>query len=321
MRKLSVSTVRKSSAASTDPLPKMLITRQRKAETTVNQTPLRLIAIGESPQAEDDASAGPITEPELVAIEESFPAGNDGGANPVTMMAEHDAITRRVPDSASIAARESLPEKPKRLPRWKTLLPTAAVAVGSVGIVVLGALATRESGRPAPAPASTTSTLVRGAKESSQLQPSVAPPAPAAVSPSERPPVRETIRIEITAEPKEAELSLDGNVLAGHRLSLEVPRDRGIHVVSASAARYIPFNQQVSFSSDVVLSISLHRAQTPPARQAARPRSFQRESRAQSSARSAAVQSHSGVEPGMNLNDPSMRRHAKPIDERNPYEP
>jgi hypothetical protein len=297
----------------------MLITRQRKAEAMVNQTPLRLIAIGESPQAEDDKSAEPITEHDLVAIEESPPAENDRSANPVTMMTEHDAITRRVPDPANIVARESLPDNPTRLPGKRSLLPIAAVAF-VIGMAIV-ALVTKGKNTPTPAPARATGTPVRGAQEPSQAQPSLAPPAPALASPSQIRTVHDTIRIEITAEPRAAELSVDGNVLAGHRLSLGVPKDRGIHVVSASAPGYIPFKQQVSFSSDVVLDISLHRARSTPVRQGTSLRPSQRDSRPQSSVRPATVQTDPGIEPGMNLDGPSLRRKAKPIDERNPYKP
>ena len=289
----------------------------------VNQTPLRLVAIGERPPAEDDESDPDttITDHDLVAIEEGHSAADHGSANPVTMMTEHDAITRKVPDSANIAARQSSPDNPKRFLRWQTLLPTAAVALGSVSVAVIVGLATTGKGTPSPAPASATGRPVRGAEEPSQPRPSLAPRAPAAASPSQIRAVQDTIRIEITAEPRGAELSLDGNVLAGHRLNLEVPKDRGIHVISASAPGYIPFNQQLSFSSDVVLNISLHRAHTPPVRQVARPRPSQREARPNSSIRPATVQSGPNIEPGMNLDGPSVRPHVKPIDERNPYKP
>jgi len=95
----------------------------------VTPTPLRLVAIEESLQAEDDGRADPITEQDLVAIEESPPAGDDGSANPVAMMTEHDAITRRVPDPANVAAREGFPDSPKRFPGWQTLLPIVAVGL------------------------------------------------------------------------------------------------------------------------------------------------------------------------------------------------
>ena len=107
MRRMNVFAARELSAASTEPIAKMLINKQRKAETMVTPTPLRLVAIEESLQAEDDGRADPITEQDLVAIEESPPAGDDGSANPVAMMTEHDAITRRVPDPANVAARKA----------------------------------------------------------------------------------------------------------------------------------------------------------------------------------------------------------------------
>jgi hypothetical protein len=140
------------------------------------------------------------------------------------------------------------------------------------------------------------------------------PPSPITADP-------EVIRVQIAAEPKEAELSLDGNVLAGHRLNLGVPKDRGIHVISASASGYIPFNQQVSFSSDVVLTINLRRDHTLPFRQAARSRAAQVESRPKSDIAPVAGRPGPRIEPGMHLEGPSVRPNAKAIDERNPYKP
>ena len=319
VRRMSVFTTRKVSAVSTEPINEMLTTRQRKAETMVTPTPLRLVAIEESLQAEDDGSNDPITEHDLVVIEESPPAEDDGSANPVALMTEHDAITRKVPDSANVGAWDTPPSDAKRFPGWRTLLPIAAVGV-MIGVAVV-ALATKGKSPSAPAPVRATGTPVRSAVAPAQSRPSLASPAPAAASPSQVRAVHDTIRIEITAEPRAAELGLDGNVLAGHRLNLEVPRDRSIHVVSASAPGYIPFKQQVSFSSDVVLDISLHRAQSTPVRQLARLRPSQRESRTTNSVGPAAVQPDPRVEPGMNLDGPSLRRKAKPIDERNPYKP
>jgi hypothetical protein len=172
-----------------------------------------------------------------------------------------------------------------------------------------------------PAPASAVRAQTPSPEESPQPQPSAAPAAPAAAPSARIKAATEIIRLEIVAEPKETELSLDGNVVAGHRLNLEVPRDRGIHVVSASAPGYIPFNQQVSFSNDVALKISLHRGHSSPVRPAARSRTSPIESSAKSAVRPAAVPTGSGLVPGMNLDGPVMRPNAKPIDERNPYKP
>jgi hypothetical protein len=159
------------------------------------------------------------------------------------------------------------------------------------------------------------------APEKVQPQPTAAPSVPTAAPSPRIKAERESIHLEITAEPIEAELGLDGNVLASHRLSLEVPGDRGIHVVSASAPGYLPFNQQVRFSGDVVLKISLHRAHTLPVHQAARPRPSQIESSPKINVRPAAVSPGPGLAPGMNLEGPAPRPNAKPIDERNPYKP
>jgi hypothetical protein len=258
----------------------------------VNTTPLRLVAIEEKPLEEDVQSGAPIM-----------------------MFSEQDAITRKVPESEMIASQNTFPDKSKRSKRLKTLLPAGAVAVAIMVVVV--ALAAKGKSTASPAPMGGVGAQVPSREESPQPQPAT----PAAASFPRTRAVPEVIRLGIAAEPMETELSLDGNVLASHRLNLEVPKDRGIHVVSASAPGYIPFNQQVSFSSDVVLKISLHRAHTPPVRQGARARPAQFESSLKSNIRPAAVSPRQGLEPGMNLEGPSMRPNAKPIDERNPYKP
>jgi hypothetical protein len=235
------------------------------------------------------------------------------------MMNEQDAITRRVPESEIIASMDTFRDKAKRSPGLNILLPACAVAV--VVIVVVIALAMKGKRTTTPAPVGAIGSPVLSPVETPQPQPSSATAASVAASPSRSKAAPEIIRLVVTSDPMETELSLDGNVLAGHRLNLEVPRDRGIHVVSASAPGYIPFNQQVSFSSDVVLKISLHRAHTPPVRQAAKPRPSQIESGPKGNARPAAPSPVPGLAPGMNLDGPSARTNGKPIDERNPYKP
>jgi hypothetical protein len=262
----------------------------------MNTTPLRLVAIEERPPEEDEQSGAPIV-----------------------MISEQDAITRRVPDSDIIASQDTFRDLPKRSSRWKIFLPAGAVAVAVVVVVI--ALATKGKSAAAPTPINAIAAPVPIPQESPQPQPSPAPAAPAAASSTPGKTAPEIIRLGITADPMETELSLDGNVLASHRLNLEVPKDRGIHVVSASAPGYIPFNQQVSFSSDVVLKINLHRAHTPPVRQGARSRPSQLDSSPKSNVRPAAVSPRLGLEPGMNLEGPSVRPNSKQIDERNPYKP
>ena len=218
-----------------------------------------------------------------------------------------------------VATLGSFADKQKRFSTSKIFLAAGAVAV--VVMVVVIALAMRGKRAATPAPISAIAAPIPSPAGPPQPQPSAASAAPAAgPSPQIQAPSA-LIRLEVTAEPKEAELSLDGNVLAGHRLNLDVPRDPGVHVVSASAPGYIPFNQQVSFSSDVVLKVSLHRAHMPPIRQGARPHPSQIESGPKNNMRPAAGSPASVIAPGMNLDGPSMRPNAKPIDERNPYKP
>jgi len=275
----------------------------------VNRTPLRLVAIEETPPAEDELR---------------FPAEEDESAAPVAVMSEQDMITRKVPEAEMIASQDTFRDKPKHTPRTKMIILVAGAAVVVGGIVALvmrgkgGATPAQVSGAAAPAPAPV---------ELPPPQPAAIPVAPAAVPPPRAKANPDTIFLGITAEPMEAELSVDGNVMAGHRLNLEVPRDPGIHVVSAAAPGYIPFNQQVSFSSDVFLKISLRRAHTPSGHQVTKTRPTPvAPSPTKNNAKPAAAVSPSptpgpGLAPGMNLDGPAIRHNAKPIDERNPYKP
>jgi hypothetical protein len=278
----------------------------------VNRTPLRLVAIEESPPAEDE---------QLFAAEEQqdITTVDDQSGAPVAMMSEQSAITRKVPESEIIASMDTFRDKGKRTPSLKILIPGGAVT-GFI-VVALIVLSTKGKSTPVPAPISAIAVPVPSPVKTPQPQPSAAPAPPVAPALPGIEAAPEIIRLVVTSDPMETELSLDGNVLAGHRLNLEVPRDRGIHVVSASAPGYVPFNQQVSFSSDVVLKISLHRAHTSPVHQAAKPRPPQIESGPKGNVRPAAAALVPGLAPGMNLDGPSIRTNGKPIDERNPYKP
>lgn len=268
----------------------------------LNKTPLRLIAIEESPHDDDD---------------------EQGGGAPVISISDEQAITRKVPEAAMIAAHESLAEARKRFPSWHKLVPAGVVAL--VLIVFVVALVRTGSKPGAPAPAAAAAPAPTRAAPPPLAAPVTTPspvPAQAIVTPpSPVPALPDLIRLEIDASPVETEVSLDGNVVAGHHLSLQVPRDRGIHVISASARGYLPFNQQVSFASDVVLKINLRRAQGSAVRAAPRARPAAVEPRPKGETRAAPAAAGPRIEPGMSLDGPSRRPHAKSIDERNPYQP
>jgi hypothetical protein len=262
----------------------------------MNTTPLRLVAIEERPPAEDEKSGAPVT-----------------------VVSDQDAITRRVPESDMAATLDRFADKKKPFPGLRLFLAGGAVALVVVAAVI--GLAMRKKTSATPAPTAVVSTPAPSPRETSRPQPTPVPVVPEAVPMPHGQTAAGLIHLEIAAEPKETELSLDGNVLAGYRLKLDVPKDPGIHVVSASAPGYIPFNQQVSFSSDVVLRISLHRAHMPPVRQAAKARPLQNEPGQKTNLRPAAASPGPALTPGMSLDGPSMRPNAKPIDERNPYKP
>jgi hypothetical protein len=265
----------------------------------INKTPLRLVAIEETPQPDE----------------------NDEEGAPVISISDEQAITRKVPESAMIAAHETLADKANQFRRWHKLVPGAAVALLLVVIAV--ALATKRKAPVTSAAAPAAPRMVEVPSPPAPAPREVASAAPAVVPP---PAARaETIHVRITAAPAPAELSLDGNVVAGRRLDLDVPVDRNVHVVSASAPGYLTFNQQVGFTRDVALDINLRRgrAATVHAPTRARPPAPEATPKAAPKADVKATAAHPTArpEPGMNLEGPLLRPAAKPIDERNPYKP
>lgn len=262
-----------------------------------------------------------VTKNPLRLIEmDAIPSDGSGASAPVVPIDDHDAITRRVPTLPADAL-ELLPEpRQKHGPNWRAIIPAASVAV-VVGAFVTAMLIGAKKPRDQQTPQQTQHT------PQPTPQPSSQPPAPpvAHMAPTPLAPVKtapSTIHVAIDAEPAEAELSLDGNVLATHRLRLEVPQDRGVHVVSASAPGYLPFNQPVSFGGDVLLTIRLHHSQAAPAHSTARSRASHSEAKHRIEAKPApAPQPNPRLEPGMRLDGPSPRPGSMPIDEKNPYKP
>ena len=319
-----------------------------------NKTPLRLVAIdGES----DDDSAAPTVEvqandaitrkvPNPVAESEVSPATPPPSLimvappRPIQAVPAPPRLTKTVlapprpiqempapplgkPINAATAVNAttspptlmSAVSSGKMKPSMK-MAAIAGVAITLIAVLILALVARR----PAPATAAAAAPSTGPATP----PPSVAVvPGEAATAPAK--PAAETIRLQVTATPIEATLSLDGNVVSGHALNLMVPRDRGIHVISASAPGYIPFNQQVGFDGDVVLTMNLHRGHTTVSRSSSRSRASMVESRKRVESprmqTPPAAKATAGFEPGMNLEAPAIRPNAKAIDERNPYKP
>jgi hypothetical protein len=284
-----------------------------------SKTPIRLVALDEEPPEEDVT----LVQDFLPEEENTIPTlvGDETPAQeaaPLKSTPEHEAITRRVPVAAP--AVEPAPQWPKSTRTFRGFVPIV------IALVPLGALsAAWFLSRPARPPGNLS--------PASAVNRDQAPPLPVLV-PTAAPSVTaapEVIRLQISAEPVEAELGLDGNVLAGHRLNLEVPKDRGIHVVSASAPGYFPFNQQVSFSDDIVLRINLRRAHGSAGRPGSHQRPTRVEAKPQTGSRPEPSPPHveskpqskspSRLEPGMDLDAPVRRHGGKSIDERNPYKP
>jgi hypothetical protein len=282
----------------------------------------------------------------LIARAESADETSPEGAAPVDILTENGAVTRRVSDAEMGTVRKTAGDRtpaPVATPPRPNGSPSVTVnrtmagelrgpgrgghvrwVVGGVVVLaaVVVALVLGLRGAPATKAGIDATRLVLPVPAPS---PALVPPAsPDVVNPSNTMAAPEIVRLEITVEQMDADVSLDGNVLAGHRLSIQVPKDRRIHTVSAAAPGYIPFNQQVSFSSDVTLSISLRRPQREPSRPAAfkarpaRPEAANPNMEGASKAPRPARR----VEPGMSLDDsPAPRPGPKDLDERNPYRP
>jgi hypothetical protein len=141
------------------------------------------------------------------------------------------------------------------------------------------------------------------------------PPSPAAPPPNPAPAA--TCHLDISVQPAEATLVLDGTTAGGNRIRGERPKDQKRHLVEAWAPGYEPFKKTVSFTTDVYLDIELRR-QPGPAKSPTRARAPQSVPKPKGEARGA----QDPVEDfGMNLERPAPRRPAKKIDEKDPYSP
>ena len=241
-----------------------------------------------------------------------------------------DAVAERRESAATVVSRPRLVPVPKpsapsapsapsvsstvtgrwlHLTRW-LFAPAAAL----VGVVVVGVALWHMSRRPA------TEVVASGV-----VAPTPAPapiPAPVPSDPvrnappvaRQPPPAPETIQLVVTVEPKEATLRLDGKVIAENPFRAEVPRDRTMHVLRATAPGFAAEEQVISFSSDLRLNFDLNRSH-PVVHTAIKRHPPHVPAKVQPASKSM-------EEPGEPLASPVVRR-APPtqIDERDPYSP
>ncbi len=290
-------------------------------DVTCNTPP----ATRESPSRESISSESPTP----------APLGDVTGATPGVDFPTSEAITRKVldppksspllwdPNSVDLPASGPAQALPlangaftagqKQLLTRRLLIPAAVVV--AVTTVAIG-LWKRGQGPVARPPLSA---QVPASAASPAKSINMPDPPPSTVPIPVTAPSHETIRLEIQVEPPEAKLTLDERMVAENRLRAEVPKDRTIHVVRASAPGFIPFSQIVSFTNDVRLNVELRRARTPVQR-GAKPHPRQIESESKTDQKSM-PQPNQGEEPGMNMERPALRRASKQIDERDPYTP
>lgn len=135
------------------------------------------------------------------------------------------------------------------------------------------------------------------------------------VLPHTPPPATETVELAIAVTPKGAQLSLDGHVVAENPFNTTVPKDQSTHTISVTAPGFIPHQQQILFSDDLNLAISLRPHHTAIARTRKSNRAPVKEPPL------VRPPSPPSIEPGMHLSHSPPRRTARQLDEKDPYLP
>jgi hypothetical protein len=95
-----------------------------------------------------------------------------------------------------------------------------------------------------------------------RLEPTATHPAPTAPGAAEPAPAgsaseKQLVRLEISAEPAEAELSLDGAKLDGNPFGGSLPRDGAVHRLEAQADGHVPEARMIHLDQDVKLRLTL----------------------------------------------------------------
>ncbi|HEX7507398.1 MAG TPA: hypothetical protein VF550_11545, partial [Polyangia bacterium] len=125
--------------------------------------------------------------------------------------------------------------------------------------------------------------------------------------------------IEISVKAQDARLVLDGQVVTGNRLNLEVPMDHNSHVLEVSAPGFAPLKRTVTFARDFYLGIELQRM--PPGKRFA----LGSRSRRATATHTNRVKAKAAVRPRDSLTAATStvapNRPETEIDKPNPYSP
>jgi hypothetical protein len=184
--------------------------------------------------------------------------------------------------------------------KWLALagVATFAIAAGAVALWKTSGKPDVTTPSPGPAPAA--------APPQPAPSPVPFPSTPVVALVPTKVPSSATSHIEISVQPSDATLTLDGNTAGGNQIKADVPRDQGQHVVAALAPGYEPFKKIISFANDVYMEIELKRKPVPVHG-------------------GAWTKSEGKTKPTQNQVEESgggqERRPAKKIDEKDPYAP
>jgi hypothetical protein len=198
-------------------------------------------------------------------------------------------------------------EKPRALsdPRLRK-----TVAIGGAIVLTLGVAAALLS-RSKDHVASNATGERKTVTESSLAQPS----APSAEDPAKKNEPA-TVQLFIQVRPSIAVVTLDGARIAATPFQADVQRDKGVHMLHASAPGYLPLEQVITYSNDTHLEIALR----PAGGKASRGPEEGRSATENRNSRPAepATEPKKSVEPEAEV----KHRSATPprgIDEKNPY--
>jgi hypothetical protein len=187
---------------------------------------------------------------------------------------------------------------------WIKLIVGAAV-VGGLG----GLLLPHPKGKPAkPDQSVVAPPAVPETPEQVHPQPEIAAPTGSAKS--------TVSHIDITVLPTGGSLFLDDKQVNGNAIHLTVPRSNTLHVVQAKVAGYVPFKRNITYASDVNLTIRLPREPEIVATKSPAPPVIAQPPRVEVKAPPVAPPTE---EFGMDMQRPPIKRPSRRVDENDPY--
>ncbi|MBI5517939.1 MAG: protein kinase [Deltaproteobacteria bacterium] len=190
--------------------------------------------------ATDRPPPGAPTQPQFPASSRPAPAGITPSAPASNTVPagtpDVSAATMLSPIPAVTVTPTTAPLPPHTKPRW--LLP--ALLVGAVTVTGVGAVALRAR------------------------EPSVSVPPPQAPPPPTPPPVSEQVTFDLTVEPREARILLDGELLGQGHAAVTRPRGPRSYQGTFTLEGYAPYQFVLQATSDTRVDRALQRLTAPP---------------------------------------------------------